>query len=538
MVKKWRYLSLLVVALVIGFFGLAGAQVENVAVINGMPVILPDPGVAMDWYDTQVVYNLYSPLIYPTPEGKLRPHLAQNWEAVDGKLDHWRFTLRPGVKFHDGSELTAEDVVFSMNRLVAMGKGYSGTLGKVTATAISKYVFDLTLEKPNAVFPETLTLFWPLNKDLVLENIQPGDYGEFGDYGQAWLSEHDAGSGPYTMVSHSPGERLEAVRFEDYFLGWENWGPDEVPIERLIFIMEYETATLMLLLKTGQLDLEANGGFSRGTFKEIVDTEGIHLNEVWPEDWTVWMNTAVPPTDDVHFRRAIQYAYDYEGIQAEYAPFGAREAGVIASALPGYIPIPPQPRRQDLKKAREELALSKYDPKEVTVLYHYCAGLEAEEEIGLQLQADLAKLGIKLEIAGPPWPQYSAECAAPDTTPNLTIFLFPIVYPSPDSFMRYMYHPDNVGGIYAAHWYADEEIGELIDQSRRTLDFEARLDIYRLLQEKIASHALAFYPYEIPMLFTSQDYLIGPKEKFPIVGPTANMHNWRINLTMKEKLRG
>ena len=538
MVKMGKYLSLIVVVFIIGFCGPVGAAVDNVVVINGMPVILPDPGVAMDWYDTQVVYNLYSPLIYATPEGKLRPHLAQDWEPIDGKLDHWRLTIRPGVKFHDGSELTAEDVVFSMDRLMAMGKGYSGILGKVTATALDEYVVDFILEKPNAVFPETLTLFWPLNKDLVLEHIQPGDYGKFGDYGQEWLVEHDAGCGAYMMVSHSPGERMEAVRFEDYFLGWDNWGPDEVPIERLIFIMEYETATLMLLLKSGQLDLEVNGGFSRGTFKEIIDAEGIHLNEVWPEDWTVWMNTAVSPTDDVHFRRAIQYAYDYETILEQYAPLGAREAGIVASALPGYIAIPPQPRRQDLERAREELALSKYDPEEVTVVYHYCAGLEAEEEIGLQLQADLAKLGIKLEIAGPPWPQYAAECAAPETTPNLTIFLFPATYPSPDFYLYYMYHPDNVGGIYAAHWYADKEIGQVIDQSRSTVDFEARIDLYRLLQEKIASQALAFYAYEIPMLFSSQDYLIGPKETFPTVGPTVNMHNWRINLVLKQELRG
>ena len=506
---------------------------KSVVVINGMPVIVSDPGQAMDWYDTQVVYNLYSPLIYTTPEGRLRPHLAERWEAVDGKLDHWRFTLRSGVKFHDGTELTAEDVAFSMERLMAMGKGYSGIMGKVTAKVVDTYVVDFMLQKPNAVFPETLTLFWPLNKDLVLKNKTPGDYGEYGDYGQEWLNDHDAGCGPYKMVSHSPGERMEAERYKDYFLGWEEPRINEAPIERLIFIMNYETATLMMLLKSQQLDLEANGGFSRKTLKEIMDSPGINLNQTWPQDWTVWINTTVPPTDDVHFRRAILYAYDYEAITEQYAPYGAEEAGIIASALPGFIRIPPQPRRQNLEKAREELAKSKYNPEEVKVVFHYCAGLEAEEEIGLQLQADLAKLGIELEIAGPPWPQYSEECAKAETTPNLTIFLFPIVYPSPDSFMYFMYYPDNVGGIYSAHWYKSDKFGRLIDRARETLDFDERLKIYKELQEMIASEALALFAYEIPAQFTSQDYLIGPKESFPIVGPTVNMYNWRIDLTKK-----
>ena len=97
-----------------------------------------------------------------------------------------------------------------------------------------------------------------------------------------------------------------------------------------------------------------------------------------------------------------------------------------------------------------------------------------------------------------------------------------------------MYHPDNVGGIYAAHWYKDEEIGRLIDQTRKTLGFDARTEIYRELQGRLSSLALALYPYEIPAQFTSQDYIIGPKEKFPMVGPTANMHNWRIDLTKKK----
>lgn len=536
--KMRRYLSLIIAILIIGFCGfcnLVGAEKidENVVVINGMPVIQPDPALSMDWYDIQALFNLYSPLVYPTPEGIIRPHLAQDWEVVDGKPDHWRFTLRQGVKFHDGSELTSEDVVFSMDRFITMGKGFSGMLGKVNAIAVDKYVVDFILEKPNTVFPEILTLFFPLNKHLVLENIQAGKYGNFGDYGENWLMTHDAGSGSYIMASHKMGESMEATRFKEYFLGWENWGPNEEPIERLKFIMETETSTLMLLLKSGQLQLEANGAFSRQALKGIMDTKGLHLNQVWPQVWTVWMNTKVPPTDDVHFRNAILYAYDYEAILREYAPFGAQETGIYPSTLPGYIVIPPQPRQQNLEKAKEELALSKYNPADVKVVFHYCAGLEAEEEICLQLQADLSKLGVNVEIVGPTWPQYAAECATPETTPNLTIFMFPLNYISADSFIYYMYHPNNVGGIYAAHWYEDEELGQLIDQSREMLDFEKRPEIYQRIQEKIASQVLAFYPYEIPALFTSQDYLIGPKETFSVVGPTVNMHNWRINLTQK-----
>lgn len=508
---------------------------ENVVVINGMPVIQPDPAVVMDWYDTQVAFNLYSPLVYPAPEGGVRPHLAQSWEAVDGKPDHWRFTLRQGVKFHDGSELTSQDVVFSMDRFIAMGQGFSGMLGKVKSVAVSKYVVDFILDKPNSVFPQISSVFFPLNKGLVLKNIQAGKYGEFGDYGANWLMTHDAGTGPYVMVSNITGESMEASRFEGYFLGWANWGPNETPIEKLKFIMETEPSTLKMLLTSGQLDLEANGSFSRQMFQEIQATKSLHLNQVFPQIWTVWMNTKVAPTDDVHFRQAIMYAFDYKTILGEYAAFGAQAAGIYPSQEPGSIAIPPQPRQQDLKKAKEELALSKYKPGDVTVVFHYCGGLAAEQEIGLELQADLSKLGIKVEIVGPTWSQYEAECATPQTTPNLTIFMFPLNYPSPDSFLYFMYHPDHVGGIYGAHWNKDAELGKLIDQSRETVDPKKVLVLYKQIQERIASQALAVYPYQIPGLWTSQDYLIGPKEKFTVVGPEINMSNWRINLVQKKQ---
>ena len=57
-------------------------DVDNVAVINGQPVITADPATASDWYDTEAMYNLYSPLVYPSPEGGVRPHLATSWEPL------------------------------------------------------------------------------------------------------------------------------------------------------------------------------------------------------------------------------------------------------------------------------------------------------------------------------------------------------------------------------------------------------------------------------------------------------------------------
>jgi peptide/nickel transport system substrate-binding protein len=540
-VRIWRLLGVVAVLFAIGACCWVGAQgpAQNVAVINGYPVIWTDPAVASDWYDTEVMYNLYSPLVYPTPEGSVRPHLATSWAPVGGDLTHWRFELRQGVKFHSGNEMTAEDVAWSMTRFITMGRGNSGPLGKVTATVVDKDTVDFVLDKPSAIFPETLALFFPVEKELVLANIKkPGSYGELGDYGEEWLGTHDAGTGPYMMVSHIPGQSLEAVRFPDYFEGWTNdgWGPDEVPIERLIFIMETDYTTLMTLLKSGDLDLEINGGWTLPQLQQIKADPKLRLEYVWAQNVTVWMNTKRPPTDDEHFRKAVLYAYDYEAVVGPWAEFGNGETGIILPTMAGYVRIEPQPRQQDLAKARAELALSKYATGPVPpVVFHYCAGLSFEEEIGLQLQADLAKLGLTVEVAGPPWPQYSAECSSPETTPNMTIFLFaPQVAPPHDYYTFNMYHPNGLGWIFEAHWFfEDPEIIRLLELTRATVDFSERLQIYQQLQPMIAAHALAFYPYQKPTPFATQCYISGPKEKTNMVGPSENMHNWRINLAKK-----
>jgi len=532
----------LVVLLAVGL--LAVSAVENVAVINGYPPITVDPAVASDWYDTEAMYNLYSPLVYPSPEGGVRPHLATSWEAVGGDLTHWRFTLREGVKFHSGYEMTAEDVAFSMTRFVAMGQGNSGPLGQVTATVVDKYTVDFNLDKPSALFPDTLVLFFPLEKNLILQNIGAGTYGEFGDYGGEWLQTHDAGAGPYVMTNNIPGQRLDAARFVDYFEGWSNdgWGPDEVPIERLVFIMETDYTTLMTLLWSGDLDLEVNGGWQLPQLQVIQADPGFGLTGVWAQNVTVWMNTQVAPTDDEHFRKAILYAFDYKSILGPWEALGNGETGILLPNMPGYVPIEPQPREQDLARAAAELALSKYadNLSDVTAAFHFCGGLDFEEDIGLQLQADMAKLGVNVEVAGPPWGTYSAECSTAESTPNMTIFLFaPQAAPTHDYYTYSMFAPGGLGWIFEAHWYfEDQQIVDLLDATRAEADPVARLAIYEQLQPLIADHALAFYPYQKPTLFAHQAYIVGPIESIAMVGPSENMHKWRINLALKEDLRG
>jgi ABC-type transport system substrate-binding protein len=121
----------------------------------------------------------------------------------------------------------------------------------------------------------------------------------------------------------------------------------------------------------------------------------------------------------------------------------------------------------------------------------------------------------------------------------MTIFLFaPQAAPTHDYYTYSMFHPKGLGWIFEAHWYfEDPEIISLLEETRAEQDPVARLAMYEQVQPLITKHALAFYPYQKPTLFAHQAYIVGPSEKIVFVGPSENMHMWRINLTLKEELR-
>lgn len=515
---------------------------ESIAVVTGFASIISDPGVASDWYDSEAAYNLYSPLVFPAPNGGIQPHVATEWDAVGGNLAVWQFTIRQDVKFHDGSLLTADDVAFSMERLMALGAGLSGTLGKVlSAEVVAPDKVQFTLEKPNALFPDTLVNFWIVNKDLVLQHIAEGKYGSLGDYGTDWLLTHDAGSGPYVMLECDVNDHLKAERFDDYFLGWSDpegyfaaRSPTAEPIDFLSMICVTEPGTGTAMMRARQID-QSTVWWSSSTMETLTDTRGISIQYYPFALAVVELNTQKPPTDDLHFRRAMAYALDYDGIEAV---FPHSEAGSpIPSSFPGYDKNLPLLRR-NLDLARAELAQSEYQPGDYPVVIHWCAGVDSEALIIMKFQANLAELGIHADVSPVPWTVLASEIASPETAPNGSCMLLTPSYPSADTFLYYMYHPAVQGTTYSAQWLEDDQLGEWLDQSRLTLDVAERNALYSRIANRIVDLAPVIYAVNAPQPHPTQDYLIGPQYAYQMVGPNLCMWQYRIDLTLKKALMG
>jgi len=442
-----------------------------------------DPAVGSDYVASISLCNLYDSLVFPNPDGSVKPWLAKSWTVSDDGLTY-TFNLQQGVKFHNGDELTAEDVVFSLQRIMAIGEGYGYlfTTSVKEAKALDKYTVQFTLEKPFGPFLGVLVRLYILNKKQVMANIQKdGPYGEFGDYGKGWLVTHDAGSGPYMIKDMKTEEYVLMERFDDYWAGWENKDAPKYVKE----IGTTEAITVRTLMSRGELEITDQWQTSENldAISKLPNTdlcsffEGSVLN--------IMINTKKAPTDDIHFRKALAYCVDYQQIIDKVFP-GSRASTAIPASVPGYNPNL-KPYSLDLTKAEEELKQSPYYGKldQYPFELHWVSEVPDEEKIALMVQANAAKLGIKVNVVKVPWASVVDNLAKPETTPNGVIIFVSAHYAEAGSLLESRYHSRSCGTWEQGEWLQDPEIDSMIEDAIATVNLKERFQKYYAVQEKI-----------------------------------------------------
>jgi peptide/nickel transport system substrate-binding protein len=449
-----------------------------------------DPAIHVDETECFHIMNVYDPLVWPTKGGAPKPHLAESWEVSDDGLTY-TFHLRKGVKFHDGAELTAEDVVFSMDRVLSIGFGFAWLWKDVLDVGDTEVVDDYTvafhLNEVYGPFIATLVQFFVVNKDLLIANQQAGDYGEFGDYGQEFLNHQDAGSGPYWVEVYEPGTKTVFRKFDDYWGGWE---PNQVT--KATFLIVSELATQKLMLQSGEVDF-IEQWHSVESFEELEQSPGVVVEkDPNVQLFFLSMHNKKPPLDNVHVRKAISYAFDYDTAVGVIFQDAAQARGPVPVLLPGHNPEAMQ-YTHDMEKAKEHLAASGVDPSQYKLNYVYVTGLESEEKIGLLLQSNLRELGFEVEMQPEPWARMVELAAKPDTAPHFMAIFHTAKYPSPDGHTYLMFHPNAWGTYMSCSYYENPEVSGLFEQARVSVDTEKRYELYGKGQEIVTDEAAALF---------------------------------------------
>jgi len=551
--KGLRLLSaLMVVVLILGLVAACAAPPEPVEPVDEEPEIVEpvdeepekrslritfswptyiDPAVGSDFSSSAALANLYDTLVFPNVEGGVDPHVAEDWDVSDDALT-WTFYLREGIKFHNGSELTAHDVAFSMNRLLEIGEGYAyvflGTVDRVEA--LDDYTVQFDLAVPSGVFLTSLARLYILNEDQVTENTAAeGPYGEWGDYGRDWLLTNDAGSGPYTVKEFPLEEYLLMEKYDGWWGDFHQNAPDEVR-----FIATTEPATVRTMMSRRELEI-TDQWQPIEALEALQAMDGVEVAG-YPvlTQFYYMLHTRRPPTDDVHFRRAMAYAFDYEAALGLEWPGTQQSRGPVPAIQAGHNPDVYVFER-DLDKAREELALSRYADSldEYPVELHWITEVPIEEKFALLFQSNMAEIGINVEIVGTPWTAVVEYMGDMDTSPNIVTIYVSADFPEAGSLLKVRYHSDAAPTWSQNEWLLDDELDALIDEALATADPDERYAKYMELQDYIVDLCPSLFLYDQIQTHGYQadyvDWYSARGEVLPLMG--LNLFAARIGVT-------
>jgi peptide/nickel transport system substrate-binding protein len=465
-----------------------------------------DPAVGSDFSSSTSLANIYDTLIFPNAAGEVDPWLAESWEVSDDGMTY-TFKLREGVKFHDGSEMLASDVVYSFNRLQEVGEGYAYLItGVESVTALDDYTVEFKLEQPSGLFLPSLVRLYIANEDLVRANTQAeGPYGENGDYGKDWLLTNDAGSGPYAVTEFPLEEYLLMDKFEDWWNAGEFHAdaPDTVR-----FIATTETATVRSLVDDAELEITDQ-------WQTIEALEALDAMEgvgtiAFPTMTSFYymMNTTKPPLDDLNCRQAVAWAFDYDQAVALEWPGTQQMVGPVPHTVGGHNPDVLVYER-DLDKAQEALAKCQYADtiEDLPIEVMWIAEVPAEEKWALLFQANMADIGIPVEVVSQPWLSVVEDTSAQDTSPHIVTIYVSTDLPEAGLMLQQRYHSSTANTWQQNEWLLDDELDAAIVDALATVDPDERFAKYQDLQAQIAELAPSLFLYDQLQKHAVADYV-------------------------------
>lgn len=445
-----------------------------------------DPHAVFDVGRVASRINMYDGLMrWQSNPPKLEPWLADKVEISDDGLTY-TFTLRD-AKFHDGSPVEASDVVYSIDRILEMKKGayslFEGTIATGSTKAPDARTVVFTLSKPSAVFLATIPEIYVVNEELVRANYA-GD-----DLGTTWLSKNGAGSGSFQLKRYDPAIGWQATRFEDHFYGWDMV---DDPLDSIEFRTVVEINSRVLGLMNG--DFHGTDGYlPQDQVKRLRDSDNVYVDE--QESMRIFysiIHHGRAPMNDLNFRKALSYAFDYDGfINNILSGSVARDPVPLPNNMWG-APADVEGYTYDLEKAAEHLALVKGEIPEITL--GALAGYGQTEQAAALLQNGLNKIGVKTRIVAEPWPVASGKMRDEQQMYDLLFLWKSTYYADPNNWLGEMYACEQIGARNNS-WYCNEEVDKLLSEARTSTDQDLRRANYEKANRLLMEDAAGIYVY-------------------------------------------
>ncbi|GAB3031960.1 ABC transporter substrate-binding protein [Natronobiforma cellulositropha] len=437
-----------------------------------LSVALEDDPTADTWdtygYATPYYTKVVEPLVWASESMETVPWLATDWEALDETT--WEFSLREGVRFHNGEELTAEDVVWSFERLFDRGDFVYGWLhlAPENVVAVDDHTVEFTTTEPFAAFPGTIA-----HNMVCVQHPDSADE-ELGTIG----------TGPLEVTSVERGDAVETTPFDDY------WGDRmETGVE---FAVLDDATTRSLSLEAGDVDVIFNPPRSRVSSYEADPTVSV-LAQQSPRTMFAPLNLYRSPTDEADFRRALNYAVSQveltetvlEGVDD---PARGPISPIVSWSAHDDVPT----YERDREHARELVESSSYDGEALSFVVH--GGVTNADLVAEALQGSFADIGVETDIRLVDSGSYSDVVR--EDAPHLGLRTSGSNSAAADYIMFENFHSEGINNIQAYEaegtglYNLGGEVDELIETAYRSRDLEETADAYREAQVRIVEEAV------------------------------------------------
>jgi peptide/nickel transport system substrate-binding protein len=454
-----------------------------------------------------IIFSVYECLVKANPTGTgIDPGLADSWEMTDDALTA-TFNIREGVKFSDGSDLTTEDIIFSLERARDTEESaWNFTLAQATdITAPDDKTIQIQLAEPFAPFFAAVAMF---NSGIVSKAFFEANATDT-DLGVPGLLDVSGGTGPYAITEWARDEYVMLKRNEFY---WQEGQPylDEIKLQ-----VVPDSNSMILQLQGGDVDgVIGQLAIPFNRVEELQQDANLQV-VISPAAYNYFARVNVayqgpdnpsaprPPFDDLHFRKAMAHAIDYQTLM-DTVQFGIAEPSnsILPKGALYWNPDQVSPAF-DLEAARAELAQSSApDGADAEVLI--VTGNAQQEAIATALQAMWAEIGVNLIITPLDGAVAGDRTTAGDYDVRLGGWTNDMI--DPDQILSYFVQPEASG--HARTGYLDQEASDLVTAGRVEVDDEKRREIYYEIQERWLDGPL-FYLFNIPYIAAVGQHIKG-----------------------------
>lgn len=445
--------------------------------------------------DIWILTNIYETLIQIGPGGKgLVAGLATNWAfSKDGKT--FTLTLRPGVKFSDGSPLTPEDVKFSLERAKNPDNGaWNFLLGSLASVATKGNQVVLSLKNPDPSLPAALATF---NSAILPKKLYGAAKGKDEKERAKAFAERPVGSGPFMLKEWKRGSSMVLVRNPNY---WRK-GADGQPLpylDGIRFEIIPDDSARILKLQSGELD-----GAEFIPFARVAELQAdpklvmklfpsTRVNFVVMNNRPKLKNGSDNPLSNPKLRQALNYATDKQAlIRVVTFGLGKPMTSYLSSSTPLHAPQAGYP--YNLDKAKQLFAESGYQPG-LELSVQVVAGSADQIALTTALQQMWEEIGVKLKIEQ--FDSATTNARYQDADFQMQVNYWTDDIADPNELTAYAAVFDNAESFKTG--FKSEEVNRLFAQSQQETNPARRAEQYRRIQELYMAAAPMIFLYQQP----------------------------------------